>query len=79
MDMEEEPVDHLVHPSDAVRTLVFVFFSCLSRVFYFGQMSFSPLGLQLISGYLKKQVELSIFNRLLSTLSIIIKEGSYQL
>ncbi len=46
--MEEEPVDRLQHFSDAVRMLVFVF-SCLSRVSnYFGLMSFSLLGLELM-------------------------------
>ncbi len=45
--MEEEPVDQLQHLSDAVRTLTFVF-SYLSTVSYFGLMSFSPLGFQLI-------------------------------
>ncbi len=46
-DMEEEPVDRLQHLLDAVRTSVFLFFSCLSRVSYFRLMSFSPLRLQL--------------------------------
>ncbi len=45
--MEKEPVNHLQHLSDAVKTLMFVF-SCLTRVSnYFGLLSFSLLGLQI--------------------------------
>ncbi len=53
--MEEEPVDRLQHLSNAVRTLVFGFFSCLSRVSCFGLMSFSALGLQLVRWILRTE------------------------